>query len=143
MSDENVDLVRRGYEAYAARDFAAVFARLAPDVEIAQTAELPWGGTFRGHAAAQRFFRLLAEYTEAVPMPETFIAAGDDVAVVGRLRGRVRATQAPIDLPLVHVWTVQANRIVRFAAYVDTAAMVAALAGPPASMPDATGDAVS
>lgn len=127
MTDSPLDVVRRGYAAYAAGDVAAIFAQLDPDVEIVQTPLLPWGGVHRGHAGAQAFFRTLAEHTAARPEPERFVVAGDDVAVIGRLRGHARATGAPIDIDIVHVWTVRDGRVVRFVAYIDTPAMLAAL----------------
>ncbi|HWW76953.1 MAG TPA: nuclear transport factor 2 family protein [Pyrinomonadaceae bacterium] len=129
MSADNVELIRRGYEAYARRDFAAVFALLHPEVEIYQTASLPWGGTYRGQEQAREFFRRLSEQTEGGPEPSEFIAAGDDVVATGRLRGRVRANGRPFDLAIAHLWTVREGKIVRFAAYIDTPAMLSALGG--------------
>ncbi|HJQ30665.1 MAG TPA: nuclear transport factor 2 family protein [Pyrinomonadaceae bacterium] len=129
MSADNVELIRRGYEAYARRDFAAVFALLHPEVEIYQTDSLPWGGTYRGHEQAREFFRRLSEQTEGGPEPAEFLAAGDDVVATGRLRGRVRANGRPFDLAIAHLWTVREGKIVRFAAYIDTPAMLAALGG--------------
>lgn len=128
MPDAALDLVRRAYAAYAAGDVATVFTLLHPEVEIVQTPLLPWGGTYRGVAGAQAFFRSLWEHTAATPEPETFIPAGEDVVVVGRLRGQARATGASIDLAVAHVWTVRDGRVLRFAAYIDTPAMLAALA---------------
>lgn len=128
MSEENVELVRRGYEAYARRDFAAVFALLHPAVEIYQTESLPWGGTYRGHEGAREFFRKLNEQTEGQPEPEEFISAGDDVVAVGRLRGQVRANGARFELRIVHRWQISEGRIARFDAYIDTPGMLDALA---------------
>ena len=55
---------------------------------------------------------------------------------VGRTRGTVRATGAPFDVPEVHVFTVAGGRVTRFEAYVDTAALLAALRAPaPAAAP--------
>lgn len=125
--NENVELVRRGYEAYARRDVAAVMALLDPGIEVVQTTLLPWGGVHRGLEGAQTFFRLLAEHTDAMPEPLAYIPAGSDVAVVGRLRGTARASGKPIDIDIVHVWTVREGRLVRFAAYIDTPAMLEAL----------------
>jgi ketosteroid isomerase-like protein len=128
MSDTALQLVRQAYAAYAARDVAAIFALLHPDVEIVQTPLLPWGGTHRGLDGARAFFRTIGELTAAIPEPSGYISAGDDVVVVGRLRGQARATGAPIDLAIAHVLTVRDGRIARFAAYIDTPAMLAALA---------------
>ena len=59
---------------------------------------------------------------------ERFIAAGEQVAVVGRTRGHTRSGAVPFDVAIVHVWTTRDARISRFEAYVDTPAMLAALA---------------
>jgi ketosteroid isomerase-like protein len=122
-----VELVRRGYEAHARRDLATVMALLDPGIEVVQTGLLPWGGVHRGLEGAQRFFRLIAEHTDAIPEPSAYIPAGSDVAVVGTLRGTARASGKPIALDFVHVWTVRDGRLVRFASYIDTPAMLAAL----------------
>lgn len=128
-TEDNVELVRSGYRAYARRDFPGVFALLHRDVEIYQTELLPWGGTYRGHEQAREFFRRLNEHTEGQPEPAEFISAGADVVASGRLRGRARATGRAFDLSIVHLWTVREGLIVRFAAYIDTPAMLAALRG--------------
>lgn len=128
MPEDNVELIRRGYEAYARRDFPSVFALLHPDIEIYQTELLPWGGTYRGHQQAREFFRKLSEHTEGEPEPTEFISAGDDVVAVGRLRGRVRANGQSYDLAIVHLWSVKEGQIVRFAAYIDTPGMLSAMA---------------
>lgn len=126
-SDDNTSLIRRGYEAYANRDFAAIFALLHPDIEIIQTDLLPWGGLYHGHDEAREFFRKLNEHTDAQPEPRTYLPAGDDVAVIGRLKGRARATGRQFDLAIVHLWTIKADKIARFAAYIDTPRMLEAL----------------
>jgi ketosteroid isomerase-like protein len=41
MSQENVELVRRGYEALARGDFDALFQVLDPDVEMRDAANFP------------------------------------------------------------------------------------------------------
>jgi uncharacterized protein len=125
-------LVREGYSRYARRDFAGVFALLSPQIEIVQTSELPWGGRYTGLDGARAFFAALAQHTDAMPEPIAYIPAGNDVAVYGRLRGKARLTGKPIDLDIVHIWTVHDDRVVRFAAYIDTPAMRGALEPPDA-----------
>ena len=133
VSDTPLDVVRRGYAAYAERDLATIFALLDPNIELVQTPLLPWGGTHHGLDGARRFFGRIAELTDAAPEPAAFIPAGDDVVEIGRLRGRARATGRPIDLAIAHVVTVRDGRFVRFAAYIDTPAMLAALGEPAAA----------
>jgi ketosteroid isomerase-like protein len=126
-----LDIIRNAYKNYEQRDLSGVFALLSPAIEIMQTTELPWGGRYQGHDGARKFFAALNEHTAATPQPRTFVPAGDQVAVTGRLVGFARVTSMPIDLDIVHVWTVRSGLIVRFEAYVDTPGMLQALRGKP------------
>ena len=128
MAENNVDVVRRGYEAYRRGDFAAIFALLHPEIEIRQTELLPWGGRYHGYDGARQFFGALNRHTEALPEPTEYIEGGDTVAAVGRLRGRVRANDNAFDLAIVHLWTLRNGQAVRFEAYIDTPGMLSALA---------------
>lgn len=58
---------------------------------------------------------------------EEFIDAGDKVIVIGRTRGRVRATGVQFNIRAVHVWRVKDGRGIRFEANVDTPKMLEAL----------------
>jgi len=124
----NLDLVKGIYAAYARRDFAAFFALLDPDVEIRQTRQLPWGGEYRGHDEARDLFRSVAELTETTPEPEEYVESGETVVAIGRLRGRAKRTSHPIDVRIVHAWTLRDGKVVRYDAYMDAPAMLAALA---------------
>ncbi|MBS1718273.1 MAG: nuclear transport factor 2 family protein [Armatimonadetes bacterium] len=125
---EPLDTIRTAYDAYEAGNFAQVFALLSPSIVITQTDLLPWGGEHRGHEGAREFFRLLGVHTDARPHPVEFVPAGNQVAVFGRLKGSARASGKPIDLAIVHLWTVEGGLITRFEAYIDTPAMLDALA---------------
>jgi len=127
-TESNVDLVRRGYEAYAERDLLTILSLFDPEIEIVQTPELPWGGHYRGLSGVKEFITKLSSEVDALPAVEYYVPAGDDVAAVGRLRGRTRKSGKEIDIPIVHVWTVREGRIARFAAYIDTPAMKGLLA---------------
>ncbi len=125
--DDAERVVARAYAAHAAGAVADVFAVLSPTIEILQTPALPWGGRHVGHDGARRFFGALAEWLDAKPEVDRFVRAGEDVVAIGNLRGRVRRNARPIDLEIVHVWTVRDGRIERFSAYIDTPAMLEAL----------------
>jgi ketosteroid isomerase-like protein len=129
MPSANIDMVSQAYDAYTRGAAAEVFQLLDPEIEIIQTTDLPWGGHYRGLMEAITFFGKLREHVEALPQPETLFEAGNDVVAVGRLRGRARSSGAAIDLPIVHIWTFRDGRIIRFSAFIDTPAMLAALNG--------------
>jgi uncharacterized protein len=48
--------------------------------------------------------------------------------VVGRTRGTVHATRRQFDVPIAHVWRIVDGRATRWEAYIDTPAMLEALA---------------
>ena len=127
MYVSNLTLVQELYEAFARRDVPAVLARLHPEVELQQTALVPWGGRYRGHAGAREFFGRVAATIDSAVSIERFIDADDHVAAVGRTRGRTRERGVAFDLAVVHVWTVRDGRITRLEVYIDTPAMQEAL----------------
>lgn len=83
MSDGNVAVVERLYDALKARDAQVIEQVFAPDVEIFQTPGLQWGGHYQ---------------------------------------------EVEFDIAEVHVFELRDGRIVRFTAYIDTPAMLDALA---------------
>src|SRR4028119_1999425 len=99
MSAENVTTVRNLYDAYSRRDVPAISAALAPDIELTQTEQLPWGGQYRGHDGAMRFFGTLVAHLESHVDLERVFAAGDRVVATGHTRGPVRATGKRVDGP--------------------------------------------
>ena len=120
-------VVREIYAAFAARDVGAVFARFAPEVEIVQSRELPWGGTFRGHAEARQFFGRLTGAINSTVTIERWLHAGERVIAIGWTRGTVNATGAPYDVPLAHVWEVRAGQVTRVEFHIDNPTMLEAL----------------
>ena len=121
MSQANVEIVRRVYEADARRDSTTVLSLYDPEVvwDTTRTSKGIMGGQlYRGHEGMRRFFRewLIAfESTENVP--EEFIDAGDQVVSVVIQRVRGRASGAVVERPLASVWRIRAGRIVEVTWY--------------------------
>ena len=59
--------------------------------------------------------------------PHEFLDAGVEVVVVGRYRGVAKATGKQLDVPFVHIWTLEGDKAIRFRQYLDTAGWVDAL----------------
>jgi hypothetical protein len=74
MRERNVEVVRRGYEAFGRGDLGAAMELFHPDVEW-HDPERPGGGTYRGHGGV---LRNLAEWLEGWEEfrlePEEFLA---------------------------------------------------------------------
>lgn len=123
----NAALVQRAYDALRRRDMAAAFALLAPDVEISQAREIPWGGDYRGHENAAKFFARLVETITSTVTIERFIDAGDTIVAIGRTKGTVNATGHAFDVPIAHAWTIADGLVVRIQFFIDDPTMLSAL----------------
>lgn len=123
----NRDVVAELYTAFARRDLPAVLALSDPEIVVAQTDLLPWGGTYRGHDGLKAFTAALLGRVDSQVEIEEFIEAGDRVVAIGRTRGTVRGTGTSFDVRVAHVWTVKDGKAVKFEAYIDTPAMLRAL----------------
>jgi uncharacterized protein len=124
---DNIATIQRVYDAMKSRDANALEEHFAEDITIRQSPELPWGGDYEGRDGAFTFFLTLVEHIESQVTTESLFAAGDQVVQTGRTRGRVVANGASFDVPEVHVWELREGKVVRFNAYIDTPAMLAAL----------------
>lgn len=131
QAEQDVAVVAQMYQAFERGDIERIFALVAPDATVYQSPALPWGGSYTGHEGLGRFLTALTAHLDSRPQTEQLIADGDGgVVQVGRTRGIVRTNGAPFDVAEAHVWTVRDERIVRFEAYLNTAAMLQALAQP-------------
>lgn len=127
MSRKSVETVQEVYEAFGRRDLAKVFRLLSPQVEIVQSAELPWGGVYKGHEDARMFFGKLGSAIDSTLEFERMISAGDRVAAVGWTQGTVRGNGASYRVPVVHVWTVLDGVVIRAEFLIENATMLEAL----------------
>ena len=119
------DVIRRFYAAEAAymnaggaeagASFAGLAATLDPDVVLHQSPDLPWGGTFHGHAGYEDWARQMSRAFGGLDVRDTrFFADGDTVVVTCRLVTRSRASGETLDLPMAQVVRVRGDRIVEF-----------------------------
>ncbi len=124
MSQENVDLVRGIYDAFAAGDVPAVLAAMSPDMIWNEAENFPLAdrNPYVGHdAIVQGVFVRLAEQWDgfAVEVDEV-LDAGDTVVALGHYVGSHRATGKAIRAQLAHVWRIEGNKATRFQQYTDT-----------------------
>lgn len=125
-----LEIVKRSYEAFDRGDLDAVLADMDPQIEWHQAQGLPHGGLYRGIDEVRRnIFDPLDEswWDGFTASPDEFLAAGDQVVVVGRYRGTAKQTRKQLDVPFVHIWTIRDGRAMRFRQYLDTAGWVEAL----------------
>jgi ketosteroid isomerase-like protein len=132
MSEQNVALVRSIYEAFGRGDIAAVLGAMSADMVWNEAENFPYadGNPYVGGDAivAGVFARLGAEWDGFAPVPEEFLDAGDTVVVLGRYRGRFKATGRSIQAQMAHVWRVAEGKAVRFNQLTDTLQVARAVA---------------
>ena len=112
MSQENVEVVRAGYEAWNAGDMDAFRELYDPDVIVRTVEDWPEPGPYVGREAAMRFHEQLRDTWDVntrVPISD-FIDAGDRVAVRYNWRGAGHGPDLNMELTLV--FTMRKARIV-------------------------------
>jgi uncharacterized protein len=127
---ENVDLIRRLYEAFGKGDINTIIDHLASQFvwRFDAPSSVPFAGDFKTPDEVRRgFFGSLAETQKDQGVkPEEFIARDDNVVVIGRYSAVVTATNKRIDVPLVHVFTIQNGKVTRYLNFTDSATIAEA-----------------
>ena len=128
MSQENVEIMRAGIEAWNAKDWDALRAFYDPDLILRGTKEWPEQGPFFGLNAVMRQFAQMRDAWDADSLGpiSDFIDAGDRVVVRFRWHG---AGHGPdMNLEGTNVYTFRKQRIVLQEAFRDHAEALEALA---------------
>lgn len=130
MSESNVNVVRRGYEAFGRGDIGGLLALLDEQVRWVTPgpSTLPTSGRRTGRQEVGAFFGAVNDLFDIQRFePSEFVAQGDLVVVLGSETARARSTGVVLELDWVHVFTVRNGMVVAFQEHFDTAAVVAAL----------------
>src|SRR6478736_7723429 len=97
MSQENVEVVRRSYEAYVRGDLDAAEAPLDPEIEIYDH-DLPDAGKYRGFEGLSRWQADWESSWESWRwVPEELIDAGERVVAVLRVYATGRESGADVE----------------------------------------------
>jgi ketosteroid isomerase-like protein len=123
MSQENVDVVRRGYEYFAANGvlFGEIFATEFV-WDMSTFSGWPERQTYEGVDGAMEFIADWSEAWEdwALELAD-LLDAGDRVVAVVRQRGRSKVTGMEVDMSFAQVWTVRQGLQTHMAMYVEVA----------------------
>ena len=121
MSQENVETVRRLYEAVNVSGIGVVPDFVHPDVEVVPPPNWPEASIFRGREQVQEFARQWMETFERFEVePERFVdPGGERVLVYVSDKGRIRGSDTEITTHLMHVWTLTAGKIIRWEVFGD------------------------
>jgi ketosteroid isomerase-like protein len=118
MSNENVELLRRTYDAFGRGDIPAVMAVFAEDIDWNVPKVLPHGLQAHGKDEVGQFFQGLASTWDGFGLEiDDYVASGNRVCVIGRAAGQLDGVQTGYGF--VHAWTLRDRVCIRFDEYVD------------------------
>jgi len=128
MSEQDVETVRGGYEAFNSGNPQGVIERLDSEVEWIE----PGGGnapsgTFNGpQAVGAEVFPAVGQYfDEFTAEPENYDDQGDRIVVTGRFKGKAKSG-AELDAAFEHTYDMRDGKIARLENKVDQDAWAAA-----------------
>ena len=112
MSQENVDAVRRGLEAFNSGDIERVLDMAHTHFEAIVPPELSAEpDTYRGHDGLRRYFESFQDAMEDIRFePERFIDAGEAVVTVVRVTARGRHTAIPVEQRIAQIWSMSEGK---------------------------------
>jgi ketosteroid isomerase-like protein len=100
MPESNVELLRRWFEAFNARDIEAVIALSDPSGVLISTFAAVSGAVYRGHDGMRRYFGDLAEaWGDDLRLePEAYFDLGEHTLTFSVAQGRGRHSGAEVEM---------------------------------------------
>jgi uncharacterized protein len=125
MSQENVEIVRRCYEAFARHRFPS--DQFAEEIEWTTHPDLPDAGTYCGRESVRRYFaEWVAGWVEVRNEPNELIDAGDRVLAMVHGTFRLTDDARPFESDYAHLWRVRDGLVVSVQAMGQREALEAA-----------------
>jgi ketosteroid isomerase-like protein len=116
MSQENIDAVRRFYDAWSRGELPGPSDLMDDRIEYVNPPGAVEPGTRRGLVQFGRAVeRVFETYDKWEIEPEQFRAVGDQVAVVARWRARVGGSGVNVEARESALWTFEGGRVIRYA----------------------------
>jgi ketosteroid isomerase-like protein len=110
MSEENVELVRRTYEAANQGDYDAVVSYFHPEIEFHAYPRSPEVGVYHGKQALREYIENVWEHYENERVRievEELLDAGDQVVAVTTLHAVPKRGQQEMTFHIVEVFTIR------------------------------------
>jgi ketosteroid isomerase-like protein len=119
MSEKNVEVVRRFYDALNQGDWDEAFRDTHRDFEVTLQRG-PGAGTHRGREAIQGFIEdYIAAFDSMIVEPEKFLENGDQVLVLLTRRARPKGGSGEMVVRNGHIWTVRESTILSMRSFPD------------------------
>lgn len=129
LEQENVTRIKEMYGAILRGDYTVFSNALADDVEfeLVGPPDSPMTGHWKGREAvlagsARNYARLEDQRPELIAV----IAQGEQVNIIGREKGRIRATGREYDIPWMHLFTFREGKVARIYGFSDAHPLILA-----------------
>jgi ketosteroid isomerase-like protein len=121
MSQENVEIAKRGIDAFDRQDLDDFAALITADYEwVGAFLGSVEGGGYRGREGIERYFREAEEtWGDFSVRGDEFRDLGDRVLVLGRLKGRGRSSGVEVDTSYAMIVDFRDGRVSRSCAFLD------------------------
>jgi uncharacterized protein len=133
MSNANVTLVQRLYDAFGKGDVATILNGLTPDVDWhsgGRVSDYPAFGPRKGQKEVQEFFKIVADNNDFAHFsPREFCAVDDKVFVLGDYAITMKKTGKKMASDWAHVFTIRNGKVAKFREFLDTALAAEAYRG--------------
>jgi uncharacterized protein len=111
MSHPNEDLLRQGYEDFAAGNLEAVLSIFADDIVIHGSGSSQISGEYRGHDGAMKLFEAIAKISDGTATFDIHDIVANDTHGVALLTTRAQRAGQSLDARQVHVWHIADGKL--------------------------------
>lgn len=130
MSQENLEIVRRTYEAANRGDFDSADAYIHPEIEFHTYGQSPEAGVYRGKDAVRRYNEDLFGQFESIRFElEELVDAGDRVVVETTQYAVPKGGEQEMNVRVVEVWAIRDGLLAERRSYSTRAEALEAAGG--------------
>jgi uncharacterized protein len=133
MSQQNMEIIKAVYEAFARGDIPTVLGALDANVDWREAENFMYAdrNPYIGPQAVLEgvFARLGGEWDGFQATPDGLLDAGEAVVAQGHYSGVYKATGKSVRAQFAHVFTFSDGKVVKFQQYTDTRQFADAAAG--------------
>jgi ketosteroid isomerase-like protein len=121
MSQENVEALRRGFEALSSGDMERILAFVDPEFEAVIPPEFSAEpDTYRGYEGVRRYMASFEDAMDEIRfVGDQVWDAGDRVVVEVRVTAKGRETGIPVEQRIAQVWAIRDGKATRAETYVS------------------------
>jgi uncharacterized protein len=114
MSQENFEIVRRGYEAMNKREFARMSEFLHPEVEVDLSRNSLNPDIYRGYEGFERLAGVVEDVWEDFRFEvHDLVDGGDRVVAEITISGTGRGSGVEAEMRIFNVWTLRDGKVIR------------------------------